>query len=62
MVRIITLTCPTCGTIVAGNVLEDRREMRCPGLDCDAVLRFRDLTTAERDHLLDHRDRYTMEE
>ena len=45
--RIITLRCPSCGTVVAGNVLEDRREVKCPGLDCKEVLRFSDLEEAD---------------
>lgn len=59
--RIVTLRCPDCGTVVAGNVLEDRREMNCPGLDCEAVLRFSDLEEADREHILANRDTYTME-
>lgn len=49
--RIVTVTCPECGTVVAGNVLEDRRVMKCPGLDCEHVLRFEDLPAADREHL-----------
>lgn len=41
--RIITLTCSNCGTIVADNVLERHRVVKCPGLDCERVLRFTDL-------------------
>lgn len=60
--RIITHTCPNCGTVVAGNVLEDNREMKCPGLDCEHVLRFSDLPEGERKHMLEHRDRYRLEQ
>lgn len=59
--RIITLTCPSCGTIVAGNVLEDRRVLKCPGLECEQVLRFEDLDEDEQAHLAENRNRYTME-
>jgi len=59
--RIITLSCPTCGTVVAGNVLEDRREMKCPGLDCEEILRFSDLAEENREHILSNREKYTME-
>lgn len=59
--RIITLTCPDCGTIVAANELEDRRVMACPGLDCRTVLRFDDLPEADREYLLEHRARYRMD-
>jgi len=59
--RIITLACPTCGTVVAGNVLEDRREVKCPGLGCKEVLRFSDLEEADREHILANREQYRME-
>lgn len=59
--RIITHTCPDCGTIVGGNVLERNREFRCPGLECDSVLRFSDLPTEEREHLLENHERYTLD-
>lgn len=59
--RIITLSCPDCGTVVAGNVLESRREMKCPGLGCEEVLRFSDLAEGDREHILTNREKYTME-
>jgi len=58
--RIITLKCPQCGTITSGNVLEKRREMKCPGLDCDHVIRFSDLDQTEQEHLLSNREKYKM--
>lgn len=58
--RIVTLTCPECGTIVAGNVLEDRRVMKCPGLGCESVLRFEDLDADEQEHLVSNREKYTI--
>lgn len=62
MVRIITLTCPACGTIVAGNVLESHRELQCPGIDCETVLRFGDLTPDEQDHLKSNASAYSLED
>lgn len=59
--RIITLSCPECETIVAGNVLEDRRVMKCPRIDCEEVLRFEDLDDDEQHHLVAHREKYTMD-
>lgn len=56
--RIITTTCPECGTVVAANELEANRVMKCPGLGCEGVLRFADLTEDEREYFLDHRDQY----
>lgn len=58
--HVITLTCPNCGTIVAGNKLEAERVMHCPGFECDAVLAFDDLPDADQEHLLEHRELYTM--
>ena len=60
--RIITHTCPDCGTVVAGNVLEKRREMECVGLGCDAVLRFTDLDPEDREYILSNRSVYAMED
>ncbi|WP_135366091.1 hypothetical protein [Halosimplex halophilum] len=59
--RIITHTCPDCGTVVAGNVLESERRLKCPGLDCEAVLRFSDLPEADRTHIVENREKYTLE-
>ena len=41
--RIITHSCPACGTVVAANELESNRVMKCPGLGCQEALRFEDL-------------------
>lgn len=60
--RIITLSCPACGTVVAGNVLENRREMKCPGLGCEEVLRFSNLPAEDRDQMLENREKYMMGE
>lgn len=58
--RIITHTCPDCGTLVAANELEANRVMKCPGLDCKTVLRFEDLSDEEREHFLENRDQYRI--
>lgn len=58
--RIITHTCPACGTVVAANELESHRVMKCPGLDCQAVLRFEDLSEEARTHFLENRDSYQI--
>lgn len=58
--RVITLTCEQCGTIVAANELEERRVMKCPGLDCGEVLSFQDLPAEDREHFLERRDRYRV--
>ena len=58
--RVITLTCPNCGTVVAANELEERRILKCPGLDCDEVLRFEDLSDEEREHFLENKEKYEM--
>jgi hypothetical protein len=59
--RIITHACPDCGTVVAANELESSRVMKCPGLDCEAVLRFEDLAEPDRKHFLENRDQYRMD-
>ena len=59
--RIITHTCPSCGTIVAANELEKRRVMKCPGLTCEEVLKFDDLLKEEREFFLDHREQYRVD-
>jgi hypothetical protein len=58
--RIITHTCPACGTIVAANELEANRVMKCPGLGCQEVLRFEALPEDAREHFLENRDRYQL--
>lgn len=58
--RIITHTCPACGTVVAANELESNRVMKCPGLGCEEVLRFDDLPEEAREHFLEHRERYRI--
>jgi len=57
---VFTHTCPECETIVAANELESNRVMKCPGLNCEAVLRFDDLPEEAREHLLENRERYRL--
>lgn len=58
--RIITLSCSNCGTIVAANELEKRRQMKCPGLHCEEVVQFADLPSDKRTHFLENRDDYRL--
>ncbi len=58
--RIITHTCPTCGTVIAANELESNRVMKCPGLGCDEVLQFEDLTEEEQGHFIENREQYRI--
>ncbi|MFW6437288.1 MAG: hypothetical protein ACOCYZ_06615 [Halococcoides sp.] len=59
--HIVTLACPSCETVVAANELEKQRVMKCPGLDCEEVLRFDDLPESDREHVLDNLDQYKMD-
>lgn len=58
--RIITHTCPACGTVVAANELEHRRVMKCPGLSCTEVLRFEDLSDEEREFFTQNKEEYQV--
>jgi hypothetical protein len=58
--KVYTLTCPDCGTIVAANELESTRVQKCPGLGCDNVLRFEDLSEGARKHILNHTEKYDI--
>ena len=58
--RIITHACPACGTVVAANELESDRVMKCPGLDCEEVLRFENLAKEEREYFIENREQYQM--
>ena len=58
--RVFTLTCTDCGTVVAANELERRREMHCPGLDCEATLRLSDRPEEARSAFLEDPDRYRI--
>ena len=58
--RIITLECPDCGTVVAANELENNRIMKCPGTDCESVLRFDDLPEDDCSFYLDNKEQYRL--
>jgi hypothetical protein len=58
--RIITHSCPACGTVVAANELESNRVMKCPGFDCQRVLRFDSLPKEAREHFIENRDQYQI--
>lgn len=60
--RIITISCPECGTVVAANELETHRVMKCPGLGCEHVVRFEDLTSEQREYFLENRDQYRLQD
>lgn len=55
-------SCSLCGTVVAGNVLEDHRELKCPGLNCDEAVRSSDLPYRKGPHILDNPEQYAMED
>ena len=59
--RIETTTCPDCGTIVAANVLEATRVLKCPGLDCEFVHRFDQLPESVQEHYAGNPERYRMD-
>jgi hypothetical protein len=58
--RVITLECPDCGTVVAANELEDNRIMKCPGNDCESVLRFDDLPEGDQSFYLENKEQYRL--
>jgi hypothetical protein len=59
--RIITLACEECGSIVAGNVLEQKGRVDCPGPNCDQTLQIETLTDDEQRHLLNNAEKYSIE-
>lgn len=58
--RIITYSCPNCGTIVSANELEADRVMKCPRTTCSEVLRFEDLPNEECEFFLQNIDQYRI--
>lgn len=58
--RIITHSCPDCGTVIAANELEANRVLKCPGLDCETVLGFDDLPQEDQTHFLENGDQYRL--
>lgn len=58
--RIETLICPNCGTVIAGNVLLFERAITCPGLDCEHVHEFQDFSEDVQKHYEANRDNYRV--
>lgn len=58
--RIITIECSECGTIIAGNILEEERVMTCPGLDCKETVQFENLPEEDREYILDNPGLYNL--
>lgn len=58
--KIITLSCSDCGTVVAANELEEKRQMKCPGLSCESVMHFEDLPSEDRSYFLENKDHYRL--
>lgn len=58
--RILTLSCSDCGTVVAANELEEHRVTKCPGLGCESVLRFEDLPDEAVEYFLANREQYRL--
>jgi predicted RNA-binding Zn-ribbon protein involved in translation (DUF1610 family) len=58
--RIITYTCSSCGTVVAANVLEKNRQMKCPRFGCENVIRFDDMPSEAQKYFMKHRDQYRL--
>jgi len=58
--RIITHTCPNCGTVISANELEANRVMKCPRIDCGEVLRFSDLSHSDREFFLENVEQYSI--
>lgn len=56
-----TLSCSECGTVVAANVLEQNRVMKCPRVGCESVLRFENLPTDVQEYYVENRDSYRMD-
>lgn len=55
------MTCSNCGTIVSGNVLEQNRIMKCPGLGCETELRYEELTEADRRYIRSNRAKFRVD-
>ena len=58
--QIITHTCPSCGTIISANELEESRVMKCPCIECDEIVRFEDLPDEEREFFVSNREQYRI--
>jgi hypothetical protein len=49
-----------CGTIVAANVLERRRQMKCPRFDCEYILEYEQLPEDDRQYFEQYQQKYTI--
>ncbi len=58
--QIITYTCPECGTIIAANVLESERIMKCPKAGCSNIVRFTDLTDEEQEYVVENKEEFEL--
>lgn len=58
--RIITHSCPNCGTVVSANELEAKRIMKCPRITCSEVLQFEDLPEEEREFFIENYEQYQI--
>ncbi len=58
--RIITHTCSNCKTVIAGNVLEAKRVMECPGVECETVIRFDDLQVEDKEYFIKNKQDYEI--
>lgn len=59
--KVYTLTCEDCGTITAGNVVERYRRMKCPRVGCENVVEFGELSPEQREHMIEHIERYRID-
>lgn len=58
--RIITHSCPNCGTVISANELEANRVMKCPRISCSEVLRFEDLPEEDQEFFLENIEQYQI--
>lgn len=59
-IKILTHTCPNCGTIVSANELEEHRITKCPRQGCDEILEFDDLPDDDKEHFLENIEQYKI--
>jgi len=59
--RIITTRCEDCETIVAGNILERKRRLKCPRIVCENELSFYDLPPNEQSYLEENNQNYRLD-
>ncbi len=58
--QIITYTCPNCGTIIAANVLESERIMKCPKSGCSNIVKFTDITGEEQEYVVENKEEFKL--